>query len=56
MQTSVSAPINSETIVGQIDVKLGNHLIFSDKIYTIKEVKKDNVASNVKEIIRGFIG
>ncbi len=56
INSKVSVPINNDTVVGQIDVKLGNHLIFSDKIYTIKEIDEDKVLDKAKDIIYNFIG
>lgn len=48
-------PNDSRFSVGLIEVKLGKDLIFSDKIYTIKEVNENNIMDNVKEVIEKFI-
>lgn len=48
---SVTAPIKKEQIVGEIKIYLDNHLLFSEKIYTMEEVKSNKVIDNYKRII-----
>ena len=52
----IDAPVDKDFVVGQISVNLGKHLIFTDKIYTINSVNKDNIMNNVNGLLRDFIG
>lgn len=49
---SLSAPIKKGDIVGNIEITLGNHLLFSDKVYTIDDVKKETLGDKIKDFFR----
>ena len=48
---SVKAPVKKEQIVGEFKIYLDNHLLFSEKIYTMEDVKSNKVTDNFKKII-----
>jgi len=47
----LNAPVKKDEIVGNLEVYLNKHLLFSEKIYTINSIKKIGVKNNLKEII-----
>lgn len=48
---SMNAPIKKELEVGKIKIYLDNHLLFSEKIFTMEEVKEDCLSQSIKDII-----
>ena len=50
----IEAPVENDEEVGNIEVYLGNDLLFSEKIYTMEEVKGSSVFEKVKEIVGEF--
>ena len=48
---TLKAPVLKEQIVGKLEIYLDNHLLFSEKIYTMDNVKKIGVWSNIQDII-----
>ena len=51
---SLNAPLKKGQHVGEIKIYLKNNLIFSEKIYTIEEVKANDYISKLKSILEGF--
>lgn len=47
----INSPLPKESVVGNLQIYLGNHLIFSEKIYTMEDVENIKVGSNLKRII-----
>lgn len=47
----LQAPIKKEEYIGDLEIYLNNHLLFSEKIYTINSIDKIGVWSNIKDII-----
>lgn len=54
LKNEILAPCDENTVVGEIEVNLGKYLIFSDKIYTIKEVKNNSIKQSLDKVIRDF--
>ena len=48
----IDAPVKKDTEVGEIKVYFENDLIYSEKIYTIEEVKEKTVSDKMKDIIK----
>ncbi len=51
LPSSISAPIEKEQIVGEFLIYFDNQLLFSEKIYTMEDVKSNSVLNNFKRII-----
>lgn len=47
---SIKAPIAAGTPIAEVEISLENQLIFSNKIYTIKEIESNNLISNIIKI------
>lgn len=54
LPNSISAPVKKDTIVGELKIYLNNHLLFSEKIYTMDSVKKIGVWSSIIDIISSW--
>ena len=48
---NIIAPLNKDQIVGELEIYLNKHLIFSEKIYTMEEIKSNRIEDNIKNII-----
>ena len=48
---TLNAPIDKDKVVGKLEIYLDNHLLFSEKIYTMDSVKKIGVWSSIQDII-----
>lgn len=48
---NLEAPIEKEQIVGEMKIKLNNHLLFSEKIYTINNVESTKFFDKLEKII-----
>lgn len=53
LKDNLKAPINQDEVIGKLDIKLENNLIFSQKLYTIK-VEKQRNKSVIKKIFETF--
>lgn len=53
-QDVLVAPVEKEQIVGEIKIYLDNHLLFSEKIYTMEDVKSNRILDEVKRIIENW--
>ena len=51
LPTSIDAPIEKESNIGKIEIYLDNHLLFSEKIFTMEEVKEDSIYQSIKDIV-----
>ena len=51
LPNSLDAPIKKEEVVGNVEIYLDNHLLFSEKIYTIDNVQKIGVWSSIQDIL-----
>ena len=51
---SLKAPVKKDEEVGVCEIYYGNHLIFSEKIYTIEEVDSLALKDKIKEILEGW--
>lgn len=49
--SSLTAPVPRNTAVGNIKIYLGNQLLFTEKIYTIEDVKKLSIQDYLDDII-----
>ncbi len=49
-EDSIIAPIAAGTPIAEVEISLENQLIFSNKIYTIKEIESNNLISNIIKI------
>ena len=48
---TLQAPIQKEQVVGKVEIKLDNQVLFEENIYAVDEVKSINVINNFKEIL-----
>lgn len=51
LPNSLNAPVEKESVVGKLEIYLDNHLLFSEKIYTMDNVKKIGVWSSMEDIL-----
>lgn len=51
LPNSLNAPVKKDEVVGEIEIYLDNHLLFSEKIYTMDSVKKIGVWSNIQDLV-----
>lgn len=51
MPNSIDAPVIKESVIGNVEIYLDNHLLFSEKIYTMDSVKKIGVWSSIQDIL-----
>lgn len=51
---NIEAPIEKDSIVGKLNIYLGDKLLFSEEVYAMEEVKSVNFFDNIKEIIRNW--
>lgn len=52
--TSVDAPLDKETEIGKIEIFLNNDLLFSEKIYTIEEVKPRTILQRMQDFFKNW--
>ena len=52
----VNAPVQKEKIIGKVEIKLDNDLLFEENIYTMEEVKSKFVRSGLKDLINNWFG
>lgn len=50
LPNGLKAPVNKDEVVGEVEIYLHNHLLFSEKIYTMNSIKKIGVWSNIEDI------
>lgn len=48
---TINAPVYKDEVIGKLEIYLDNYLLFSEKIYTMDNVKKIGVWSSIKDII-----
>ncbi len=53
-QKTVYAPLKNGSEVGQIETFLGNNLLFSEKIYTIEDIKPKSVLQRMKDFFKNW--
>lgn len=51
LPNNIEAPVEKEQIVGEINIKLDNCLLFSEKIYTINDVESTKFFDKLEKII-----
>jgi len=51
IQESIEAPVESKKDVGEIKIFLDNDLLFSEKIYTMENVKEKGILQKMKDVI-----
>ena len=51
IKPSIEAPVEKDTEVGKVEVYLGKHLLFSEKIYTMDKVSSRLLSDKVKDIL-----
>lgn len=51
LPNSVIAPVEKDTVIGDLEIYLDNCLLFSEKIYTMDNVKKIGVWSSMQDIL-----
>lgn len=51
LEQTLVAPVEKDKVVGKVEVYAGKHLIFSEKIYTMKEVDSKLIKDKVKDIL-----
>ncbi len=54
LPNSLKAPIKQDECVGNLEIYLDNHLLFFEKIYTIDNIQKIGVWSNIQDIISNW--
>ena len=50
-QNNLKAPIKKDQVVGQVEIYLDKHLLFSEKIYTMEDVKSNSMGGNIQRIL-----
>ena len=50
----LAAPVNKDEVVGELEIYLNNHLLFSEKIYTMDNIQKIGVWSSIQDIISNW--
>lgn len=53
---SLNAPVPKEKIVGKVEIKLDNDLLFEENIYTMEEVESKFVRNGIKDLINNWFG
>ena len=51
----MSAPVEKNKIIGEIKIFYSNQLIFSEKIYTMEEIKTIDMTGNFSRILKKWI-
>ena len=51
MPKMIEAPIKKDQIIGEVQIYLKNNLLFSEKIYTMDNVKSIRIKDNFKEVL-----
>lgn len=51
LPNNLDAPIKKDVVIGNLEIYLNNHLLFSEKIYTMDNIEKIGVWSSIKDII-----
>ncbi len=51
LPNSVLAPVFKDELIGEVEIYLDNCLLFSEKIYTMDNVKKIGVWSSIKDVL-----
>ncbi len=54
IDNNLIAPLEKEEVVGEIKIYLNNHLLFSEKIYTMEDVKSNKLFDNIKRILENW--
>lgn len=52
--SQINAPIEKEESVGELKIYLNKNLLFSEKIYTMEEIKSNKVEDNLKRFISNW--
>ncbi|MCR5553703.1 MAG: D-alanyl-D-alanine carboxypeptidase [bacterium] len=55
LPNSLTAPLKRNQVVGEIRVSLAKKLIFSENLYSIKEVEANDYFSNIQKILEGLV-
>lgn len=50
----VEAPLSANTEVGKVEIFLGNDLLFSEKIYTIEDIKTKSILQRMKDFFANW--
>ncbi len=50
----LTAPLEKEQVVGEIKIYFDNHLLFSEKIYTMEDVKSNKMIDTIKRILENW--
>ena len=51
LPNSLNAPVLKDEIIGNVEIYLDNCLLFSEKIYTMDNVKKVGVWSSIQDLL-----
>lgn len=51
---SVEAPLDKNTEIGKVEIFLGNDLLFSEKIFTIEEIKPKSMLQRMKDFFKNW--
>jgi len=52
--TSLTAPIKKEEVIGYVEIKLGDTVLFKENIYTMDEIKGINFLNNFQSILENW--
>ena len=50
----VQAPLSKDSEIGKIEIFLGNNLLFSEKIYTIEDVKTKSILQRMQDFFKNW--
>lgn len=51
---SVEAPLDKNSEIGKVEIFLGNDLLFSEKIFTIEEIKPKSILQRMKDFFKNW--
>ena len=54
LPSQLTAPIAKGAEIGKVEVYFGNDLLFSEKIYTMEEVRGNTVWEKLKELFKAW--
>lgn len=51
---NVEAPLDKDSEIGKVEIFLGNDLLFSEKIFTIEEIKPKSILQRMKDFFKNW--
>ena len=51
IKDEIEAPVDKDTEVGEVKIFINNNLHFSEKIYTMENVRRNSIFEKIKDLI-----